>query len=239
MNWLFSPNIKVIHGFSTRLGGISTGSFASLNIGGQEDDPIAIQQNRTIALAELSIDPKFMANLRQVHGNQVVIGKPGAQTGDGLVSAEKGVALTISVADCYPILFHDPKNQVIGAAHAGWRGTLSLIATKTIEEMVKLGAHPQFIQVAIGQGISHKNFEVGQEVIEQFRDTGFPETCFTGMHLNLLEANKFLLIKNGIKPENIWAMNRCTFEPDFYSYRRDKGKTGRMWAVIMNETASL
>src|SRR4051812_35827808 len=99
--------------------------------------------------------------------------------------------------------------------------------------MEKLGAERNFIRVAIGPGISGKNYEVSEEVIEKFRDEGFPETCWEGRNLDLLEANKFVLRENKIAEENIWALGRCTTEDDFFSYRRDKGVTGRMWACIM------
>ena len=233
MHWLYAPNIQTTHGFSTRHGGVSQPPYDSLNLGGQEDDPSNIAQNRRLALAGLGIDLQMVANLRQVHGCDVVLARPGAQTGDALVSNEKNIALAISVADCYPLLFHDPVNGVIGAAHAGWRGTVAGIAANTIREMQHLGAVTGNIQAAIGQGISRENFEVGEEVLQEFRDKGFPETCISGHYIDLLQANRYVMENEGIRPDHIWSMNRCTTEADFFSYRRDKGRTGRMWAVIM------
>lgn len=99
--------------------------------------------------------------------------------------------------------------------------------------MVKLGAEIPHIKVAIGQGICAKNYEVSEEVILQFKDQQFPETCWNNRQLDLLQANRFVALESGILEENIWSMNRCTTEDDFFSYRRDHGKTGRMWAVIM------
>ena len=99
--------------------------------------------------------------------------------------------------------------------------------------MVKLGAEKQYIKVAIGQGISAKNYEVSNDVIQQFKEQNFPETCWNKRQLDLLKANQFVALESGILIENIWSMNRCTTESDFFSYRRDYGKTGRMWAVIM------
>jgi YfiH family protein len=168
-----------------------------------------------------------------VHGNIVCVAKPGNQTGDALVTDEKGLTLAIGAADCYPLLFHDPKNNVIGAAHAGWKGTLARIAKNTIEEMEKLGAERNEIRVAIGPGISGKNYEVSDEVIQKFAAEGFPSSCWDGRHLDLLEANKFVLRESGMAEEHVWALGRCTTEDDFFSYRRDKGVTGRMWATIM------
>jgi copper oxidase (laccase) domain-containing protein len=99
--------------------------------------------------------------------------------------------------------------------------------------MMVLGAEIEHIKVAIGQGISQQNYEVSEEVIDQFKTNRFSDYCWNGRYLNLLEANRSVALECGIKSEYIWAMNRCTTESDFFSYRRDEGKTGRMWAVIM------
>ena len=233
MYWLKSSNIPVTHGFSTRHGGVSPKPFDSLNLGGIDDLPENIAKNREIALNDLKIDFNQVSYLNQIHSNTVCLGKIGKQTGDALVTKEKNVALAIGAADCYPILFCDDINGVIGAAHCGWRGTVSEIVKNTIESMCSIGAVTEHIKIAIGQGISAKNYEVSEEVINEFRQKEFPEQCWNGRQLDLLEANKQVALKNGINEHNIWCMNRCTTENDFFSYRRDKGLTGRMWVVIM------
>ena len=86
--------------------------------------------------------------------------------------------------------------------------------------------------MAIGQGISQKHFEVGEEVIQQFRDAGFGDVYFENKNIDLAACNKKWMLDLDLKEYNIWSLNRCTFEEDFFSYRRDKGKTGRMWGVI-------
>lgn len=230
--WLKAPNISCTHGFSTRQGGVSEKPFLSLNLGGSEDAPEKIAENRQIALEELDLSLHNLCNLKQVHGNHVCLAKVGQQEGDALVTDQKNLVIAISIADCYPLLFHDPINHVIGAAHAGWRGTVSKIAANTINEMIKLGATSENIQVAIGQGICQNKFEVGNEVIEQFKNAGFPSSCWKENKIDLIECNKHVLFGNGILEKNFWSINRCTFEDDFFSYRRDGGTTGRMWAVI-------
>lgn len=230
--WLFAPNIESVHGFSTRLGGVSQPPFQSLNLGGSDDQPENIANNRSLALERLQLRSDQVASLKQVHGTDVRQAKQGIQEGDALVTNKTGMALAISIADCYPILLEDTQNGVIGAAHAGWRGTLGHIAAATIDQMEKLGAKRSSIKAAIGQGISVKQFEVGNEVLSRFVASGFPSECYQGTCIDLLQCNKFVLQKSGILPQNIWSMNRCTFEQDFFSYRRDKGVTGRMWAVI-------
>ncbi len=230
--WLHAPDINCVHGFSTRKGGVSSAPFDSLNLGGSQDDAVKINTNRQRALQDLNLSFNSLCYLKQVHGNTVCEALPGQQEGDALVTNKKGLTLAISIADCYPLLFHDPVNEVIGAAHAGWRGTQSKIAAHTIEEMLKRGANRETIHVAIGQGISQRNFEVGNEVIEKFKEAGFPDTCWQENKIDLVKCNLFILKENNILDKNIWTMNRCTFEDDFFSYRRDKGITGRMWGII-------
>jgi len=230
--WLKAPNINCIHGFSVREGGLSKPPFDSLNLGGSEDEPLNIAANRKLALENLHLSIDNLCNLKQVHGNKVNIAKIGQQEGDALVTNQPNLIIAISVADCYPILFFDEANKVIGGAHAGWRGTVSKIAGNTVNEMLMLGAKAENIKVAIGQGICQNKFEVGKEVIEQFKQAGFPITCWEENKIDLIACNKYVMLQNGILEKNIWAMNRCTYEETFFSYRRDKGKTGRMWAVI-------
>lgn len=230
--WIKAPNISCLHGFSTRIGGISKAPFDSLNLGGSDDLPENIRKNRELALAQLQLDIRNLSNLKQVHGIDVLVATVGQQQGDALVSNQKDQVLAVSIADCYPILFHDKKNKVIGAAHAGWRGTVGKIAERTLNEMLKLGAEKEFIEVAIGQGISKDKFEVGAEVLEQFASNGFPEKFLTDSKIDLVQCNEFVLNEAGISSSQIWKMNRCTFEDDFFSYRQDKGVTGRMWGVI-------
>lgn len=233
MRWLFSPDITAVHGFSTRHGGVSPKPFESLNLGGKEDRPENIAQNRKLALDELNMEASRVSYLDQVHGITVCRAQAGKQTGDALVTREKNLPIAVGAADCYPVLFHDETNGVIGAAHCGWKGTLGKIVKHTIGEMQKLGAETTRIRVAIGQGICRDNYEVSEEVIMQFREAGFPKDCWSGRQLDLLAANRFAALEAGIPEENIWSMGRCTTEADFFSYRRDGGKTGRMWAVIM------
>lgn len=230
--FLRAPNITCTNAFSTRHGGVSQEPFGTLNLGGTDDVQEHINENRRRFITALGCDPQRVARLHQVHGVTVCTAKPGVQTGDALVTNETDLVLAIGAADCYPILFHDPVNHIIGAAHAGWKGTLGKIAQHTISAMQQLGADVQVMQVAIGQGICAANYEVSEEVITQFREAGFPSTCWNGRQLDLLACNRFVLQQAGVPAANCFAINRCTTEPDFFSYRRDNGVTGRMWGVI-------
>ena len=117
MYWIKSHHIKTTHGFSTRNGGISAEPFSSLNLGGTDDLPENITENRRRALTDLNINFEQVSYLNQIHGNMVCQAQIGKQTGDALVTNKKEIAIAIGAADCYPVLFYDDKNQVIGAAH--------------------------------------------------------------------------------------------------------------------------
>ncbi len=230
--WLKAPNISSIHGFSTRQGGVSSGDFDSLNLGGSEDNKEKISRNRQLALKTLKLQHHKLITLKQIHSNRVCLASEGFQEGDALVTNKPGLVLAVSVADCYPILLEDPKNKIIAAVHAGWRGTVGGIVTNTLKKMIELGAQPENICAAIGQGISLKHFEVGDEVLKQFYEAGFGESYFENNHINLAACNTKWMLDVGLQENNIWHLNRCTFEEDFFSFRRDKGITGRMWGVI-------
>lgn len=230
--WLHAPNISLVHGFSTRHGGVSPEPFHSLNLGGSDDETTHIAENRRRALEALGLADNELITLKQVHGDRVCEAVTTRQEGDALVSNRRDAVIAVMIADCYPVLFADAKGGVIGAAHCGWRGTLAGIAGKTVEKMIRLGATVSDINVAIGQGISQQNFEVGEDVIEQFRQAGFPETAWHNRQLDLVACILYTLKAAGLPDQNTWTMNRCTFEPDFFSYRRDKGRTGRMMGLI-------
>src|SRR4051812_2427131 len=110
--WLHAPNISCTHGFSTRMGGVSTGPFESLNLGGSEDTQANIAENRERALSTLNLSHHRVSLLKQVHCANVCKGNSEKQEGDALVTNEKHLALAVSVADCYPILFYDPIKSV-------------------------------------------------------------------------------------------------------------------------------
>jgi len=230
--WLHAPNITCTHGFSDRLGGVSPKPYDTLNLGASGDDPANIEQNRKRALSHLNLSEARLCLLKQVHGTRVCRAREGSQEGDALVTRTKNIALAVGIADCFPVLFQDEQNEVIGAAHSGWKGTVDGIAANTVNEMRELGASAGNIKVAIGQGISYAEFEVGNEVIERFANAGFPETLLAGNRIDLAGCIKHTLLRCGINPMHIWHMNRSSTEEEFFSHRRDKGITGRNWGLI-------
>ncbi len=237
---LTSPLLEVPHGFTTRQGGVSPPPYDSLNLGLSTADSRAhVLENRRRVLAFFADPPQ--AGLSQVHGNTVhLVERPGEWEGDGLLTSTSGLLLRVSVADCYPILLHDPVKGVVGALHAGWRGVVAGILPKALELMKAQFASPLgAVRVAVGPGIGGSHFQVGPEVVEQFEQAGLPfyrsDPSQPGKFLLDLErAIRVQALQGGIAPENYWALGRCTYaDPAFFSHRRDKGLTGRMWALIM------
>ncbi|MGM9320474.1 peptidoglycan editing factor PgeF [Deinococcus aquaticus] len=237
-----APHLTAPHAFTTRAGGVSTGPYGGLNLDDREDDPAHVQENRQRLCAALGFTPAQVARLTQVHGTDVVHARAGGHwTGDALVTADAGVLLAIGTADCYPLLLHDPHAGVIGAAHAGWKGTLGRVAARTVQAMTDLGADPARILAAVGPGIRAAAYPVGEEVALAFAQDGLgahvgaDEDELRGdptWHLDLAGANRAVLREAGIPAAQVWVSGRCSTEADFYSYRRDSGRTGRMWAVI-------
>jgi YfiH family protein len=173
-----------------------------------------------------------VASLKQIHSNLVwaTNGQGGCLgEGDALISREPGLILSIRTADCLPILIADPVGRAVAAVHAGWRGTVSQIATRTVEKMAaEFGSEAQNLQVAIGPGILKCCFEVGPEVAAQF---GGPTEGKS--KVDLVEANTRQLIDTGIPALHIEAIGLCTFcnAGEFHSFRRDAGP-GRMVSWI-------
>jgi YfiH family protein len=161
--------LRIRHAFFTREGGVSEGLYASLNCGlGSNDDPQAVATNRARALAQLDLPPSALATAQQEHTAQVAVidetwipqQRPRA---DALVTTRPGIALGIVTADCAPVLLADPKANVIGAVHAGWRGALAGVLDNTVAAMVKLGAKTPRLVAAVGPCIAQRSYEVGPE----------------------------------------------------------------------------
>jgi YfiH family protein len=238
---LTAPHLTAPHAFSTRDGGVSVGAYGAasgggLNLDDREDDGAAVAENRRRLAAALDFGAAQFARLNQVHGTEVItVTGPGLWTGDALVTATPGVLLAIGTADCYPLLLEDPEAGVIGAAHAGWKGTLGRIAANTVEAMCGLGARPERIRAAVGPGICGERYGVGAEVAAKFAAAGlgdFVQPREGHPHLDLAGANRAVLLETGLPDASVWLSGRCSTENEFYSYRRDAGTTGRMWAVI-------
>lgn len=171
-----SDAIAARHGFFTRKGGASSGIFSGLNCGpGSSDLSEAVAINRARVADALGVARENLLSVNQVHSPDVlhVTAPPGDPSADrpradAMVTATPGLALGILTADCQPVLFHDAKAGVIGAAHAGWRGTRDGVLEATVHAMEGLGAKRADIAAVIGPCISQRNYEVGPEFYEGF-----------------------------------------------------------------------
>jgi YfiH family protein len=236
----------VPHGFGTRLGGVSTGTFASLNFGLKGgDSPENVRANRECLARTVGFEPERLFRLRQVHGRRVVsvdgASDPepaSSEEADALVTQEPGVALGVGTADCVPVLFADPAAGVVGAAHAGWRGIRSGVLQAIVEDMRARGASSVGLRAAVGPCIGPCCYEVGEEVAEQFeaiegavhRDRG-PKP-----HLDLVTAVRERISAAGLAPEAVGSpeglCTRCQ-EDLFFSFRRDQARTGHHLSVVV------
>lgn len=235
------------HGFFTRRGGVSDGIVGGLNCGwAPTDHADAVKENRRLVLEALNLGGLALVNPKQVHSADVLsvtapfTGPP--PKADAVVTAQTNLPLAILTADCQPVLFADPVHNVIGAAHAGWKGALGGILGETIQAMVKLGAQRQHIRAVIGPTISQKSYEVGPEFFAAFtkQDPSSGDLFAAGKN----DRMQFDLPAFGLRQlerASIGAaewIGECTYEtPEkFYSYRRathqGDADYGRLISVI-------
>jgi hypothetical protein len=174
---LTSPRLAALagvrHAFFTRQGGVSSGVYASLNVGRGSDDAAAdVAENRARAAAHFRAPPERLLSCYQVHSAEVVVADGpwlgGAPQRDGVVTATPGLVCSALAADCAPILIADPHARVVAAAHAGWRGALAGVAQAAVRAMTDLGAEPTRMVAAIGPCIGPASYEVGLEFLTAF-----------------------------------------------------------------------
>ncbi len=239
-----SGQLPVVHGFTTRAGGVSEGAFGALNLGlSSGDKGTHVEENRDALLSELGFARTAVCAFHQVHGDRVLQGAPSwfSEKADGAVSDDPATLLVVSVADCLPVLLHDPVTGAVGAAHCGWRGTVAGLAASVVQRMERdFGSRPPDLRILFGPGVAGACYQVGPEVVERFRAAGFPDKVAwpdaeAGKYrLDIKAANRWNLEQAGVPAGNIVDSGLCTHcQPErFYSYRRDEGVTGRHWAFI-------
>ena len=235
---LFEGLEGVVAGFSTRNGGVSVAPFTSLNLGlSTKDSEERVLENRRRLFESVGFTLEDLAITGQVHGDDVlVVDRAGLYVGnDGLVTNQAGVLLCLSAADCASVLLVDPVERVVGACHAGWRGTRARITEKTILMMTGLGADPANMYGYISPCISLKHFEVGWEVAEQFHEAYVHQLPGKKKpHVDLKAALYDQLLSQGIQKNRIEVSPYCTFNDidHFFSYRAEGGKTGRLMGFV-------
>ena len=250
LEYLTAEGICVPHCFTTKLGGVSTGIFSSMNIAIKLDEKEEnVTRNYEILGDALGFEICDLVLTRQIHSDIVRTVSRADCNGcfhrnypecDGLVTNDPGVVLTIFTADCTPLLFHDPVTGAVGAAHAGWKGTAQNIGGKTVEAMVRsFGCDPADIRAAIGPNVGQCHFETDADVPEaMIRAYGeevkqFIETRGAKFHLDLKAINALALRRAGVRRIDI--SEDCTMcSPDrFWSHRITGEKRGTQGAIIV------
>ena len=247
---LKASNIQATHGFFTKKGGVSKGIYSSLNCGWGSDDVLAdVVNNRALVVQDLGPDVSDLLTAFQVHSNRVhVVDKVWTRERspevDALVTKMPYVALGILTADCAPVLFHDQKNKVIGAAHAGWKGAFTGVLENTVKAMVELGGERNEISAAVGPCIHQASYEVDTRFRKNFLnydptyESYFTDSINDGHYqFNLPDFVKDQL--DGLGLANVEASPADTYveEGDFFSYRRTTHRSepdyGRQISVIV------
>ncbi|WP_116130769.1 peptidoglycan editing factor PgeF [Tropicimonas sp. IMCC34043] len=234
------------HGFFTRRGGASSGVFEGLNCGpGSSDQSEIVAINRDRVAQAMGVGSGQLISMNQIHSANVITldsaptDRPDA---DGMVTATPGIALAVLTADCQPVLFADHEAQVIGAAHAGWRGALGGVLEAVLDAMEQLGANRERISAVIGPTISQRAYEVGWEFFDEFiAEDPDNQRFFAGSggekpYFDLPAYSLARMRAAGIGQAS-WTRH-CTYsDPErFYSYRRSvhRGEAdyGRLISVV-------
>ncbi len=218
---------------------MSEGEFASLNLGLSSGDlPDRVLKNRELLCKAIGIEPKQVVRSNQVHGDAVLIAECGGtyDAYDAHITNRAGVFLTVSIADCTPILIYDAAHHAVAAVHAGWRGTAKSVLYKTLLKMNEtFGTKGEACFAFIGACISGEHYEVGEEVATHFpTEVKRYDESKGKFLLDLKAANRTQLEAFGVPTAQIEVSPHCTYEEHdrFFSFRRSKGRTGRMFALI-------
>lgn len=250
LQYLSSDLLSVPHGFTTRLGGVSTGVLDSLNLAMHRGDaPENVEENYRRLASAIGFDPSRVVLTHQTHSDIVRLVTKDHPCGfdhraypecDALVTAEPELALVIFTADCTPLLFHDPVTGAVGAAHAGWRGTAADIAGKTVAAMVEhFGCRRQDIRAAIGPNIGPCHFQtdgdVPEALVRSFGDAALPFIRKQGekYYPDLKQINALALRRAGVTKIDI--SDDCTYclAYRYWSHRFTAGRRGSQGAVIV------
>lgn len=242
------------HGFSTRLGGISSGIYESMNLGFNRGDlDENVYENYHLICRSIGINEKDLVFTDQVH-KAVVRKASSADKGKGYIhkrdyseidahiTNEAGVPLLAFSADCVPIFLVDPIKRATGLAHSGWKGTVLKIGKQTVQALSKeYNSIPEDLTAVIGPSIGPSCYEVGLETAEEFRKAYTEKECEEiiinkgeKIYIDLWKANYFALSEAGLKPENIIISGLCTMcrQDLFFSHRARGTKRGSMAAFI-------
>lgn len=243
ISWIEASLSGAVAAFTTRIGGCSRGTFATLNLGMLTDDERGlVASNRATVAGALERDPYGVAMGLQVHGNRIQVHRarpkasPFVSRTDNLIEADaqltdnRDVTPLVLVADCVPLILSAP--HAIGAVHCGWRGVAAGMVGQALESLCALAeAEPTGISAVMGPAIGACCYEVGEEVIAGFGERGL-KSAVDGRMLDLPHAIRLELTAAGVDPDAIDGVGICTScNPElFYSHRRD-GPTGRQAGI--------
>src|SRR2546426_8835429 len=225
---------EAVLALSTRRGGVSRPPFGTLNLGrSTEDRPEAVSENRRRFLESLELDPDSLATAGQVHGALVAeVQRPGLHPGcDVLVTRIPGIALTVTGADCLPLLL--TAHGGVAAAHSGWRGTVAGAPRAALQALCATAqVSASEVVVHLGPSIRSCCYRVGPEVARQFAEAAITR-LHDAWHLDLVAAARLQLIEAGAAADHIHPVPACTAcdSAQYFSHRRDGGRTGRHWGV--------
>ena len=239
---LVSPLLSAIgvrHGFTTRLGGVSTGRFASCNLGSTwGDDPQRAAENLRLVAGDVGFPVEQLCQVIQVHGRTVLrltAAERRQREADGMV-CQTDLVLGVMSADCVSILLADGEGRV-AAVHAGWRGTATGVASEAVDELERLGARRERVRAVLGPSIGPCCFEVQAEVAAEFAMVYAQSVQRRDgrTYVDLWWTNREFLLSSGLEPAHIFAAPPCTCcdARRFYSYRRDGAGIGQHLAFIV------
>ena len=237
---------QVKHGIFTRRGGVSPQPWKSLNLGGTVgDDQARVMENKKRVLEALNCESDSLFEVQQVHKARVLIAeepqyRPGElPKADAVITNNPKVTLLMRFADCVPLLFFDPGREVVGLAHAGWKGTLQKIALKTIQSMKEVyGTKPEEVIAGIGPSIGPDHYQVRGDVIKKVKanfPNAYPQLLREGagtVKFNLWEANRQALSETGVQRIEVAEICTACHVQDWFSHRAENGNTGRFGALI-------
>ena len=250
--YMCSTVIPARHAFTTRLGGVSRGGFASLNLGSNRgDEPAAVRENYRRVCALMGADIDGCAVTRQVHGKAVRIVTPEDRhvcmsavpyEADGIATGARGLPIMCFTADCVPALLCDGELAAAAAVHCGWRSSALDILGEAVEKLRALGARPENLRAAFGPAIGRCCFETDGDVpaaLERYLggDTAglFDRRADGKFMVDLRAANARRLLQLGLRPENIDVSDECTMcsHDKYWSHRYIHGERGSQAAVIV------